>query len=102
MNSASSLTQPSSAEPRVCCQGRPRKYRPGHLGDAALVLDLPAVVEDGQLDEGVVEPEARRPDDGVDGDVGAVGEGHRGALGAGGARPHLDALLPCAAVGWSR
>ena len=29
MNSASSLTQPSSAEPRVCCQERPRKYRPG-------------------------------------------------------------------------
>ena len=27
--SASSLTQPSSAEPRVCCHGRPRKYRPG-------------------------------------------------------------------------
>ena len=26
---ASSLTQPSSAEPRVCCHGRPRKYRPG-------------------------------------------------------------------------
>ena len=28
MWAASSLTQPSSAEPRVCCQGRPRKYSP--------------------------------------------------------------------------
>src|SRR5829696_3710242 len=29
MNCASSLTQPSRAEPRVCCQSRPRKYTPG-------------------------------------------------------------------------
>src|SRR5215208_5745254 len=29
MNCASSLTQPSSAEPRVCCHSRPRKYKPG-------------------------------------------------------------------------
>src|SRR5215207_6757666 len=29
MNCASSLTQPSSADPRVCCQSRPRKYTPG-------------------------------------------------------------------------
>jgi hypothetical protein len=26
---ASSLTKPSRAEPRVCCQDNPRKYRPG-------------------------------------------------------------------------
>ena len=29
MYRASSLTKPRSAEPRVCCQVRPRKYRPG-------------------------------------------------------------------------
>ena len=36
---ASSLTQPSSADPLVCCQGRPRKYRPGVGCHAALVRD---------------------------------------------------------------
>ena len=82
--------------------GQAEEVQTGQLGDAALVLDLPAGVEDGQLDERVVEPEAGRPDDGVDGDLGAVGEGHRGALGAGGARPHLDALSARPRVDWTR
>src|SRR6478752_10144652 len=29
MCAASAPTKPSSADPRVCCQARPRKYRPG-------------------------------------------------------------------------
>ena len=80
MNSASSLTQPSSAEPRVCCQGRPRKYSPGTSVTPRSCLTCPRVVEDGQLDERVVEPEARRPHDASTASVGAVGERHRRAL----------------------
>ena len=63
--SASSLTQPSSAEPRVCCHGRPRKYRPGDGGDAALVHEAAVGVEDRRVDPRVVEPEAGGPDDGA-------------------------------------
>ena len=72
------------------------------LGDAAPVPEPPLLVEDGQLDEGVVEPEAGRPDDGVDRESGAVGERHRRAVRCGGASAHADALLARARGGLSR
>src|SRR3954453_6715217 len=75
--------------------GQAEEVQTWHLGDSALMLDLPAGVEDRQRDERVVEPEARRPDDSRDGDLGAVGEGHRRAPGAGRPWQHVDALSPC-------
>ena len=65
MNSASSSTQPSSADPRVCCQGRPEEVQPGRRRDAALVR--PPVRRRrgrGHVDERVVEAEAGGPDHG--------------------------------------
>ena len=52
----------------------------------------PSSSVDRQLDPGVVGPVAGRPDHGVDVQLAAVGEADRAALGADGARPHLDAV----------
>ena len=82
MKEASSATHPSSADPRVCCHGSPRKVQTGDGGDAAAVLDAPVGTEDREPHEGVVETEAGRPDHRADGLAAAVGEDQAVALGA--------------------
>src|SRR5690242_8872877 len=90
--SASSLTQPSSAEPRVCCHGRPRTYRPGDAVTPRLCMRWPVGVEDRGVDPRVVEFEAGGPDDGARLKPRAVAEGYFGARYADGPPTELDAL----------
>ena len=92
MNSASSLTQPSSAEPRVCCQVSPRKYRPGTSVTPRRWRTRPSESKTGSVDPGVVGSVARRPDHGVDVELAAVRERRRRARGADDARLELDAV----------
>ena len=91
MKAASSATKPSSAEPRVCCQERPRKYSPGTSVTPRRWRRRPVFGRHRQLDPRVVWPVAGRPDHGVDFQLATVGEADRAAVGADGARPHLDA-----------
>ena len=62
MWAASSLTQPNSADPRVCCQDRPTKCRPGEAVTPRLCR-RGRLVEHGGVDPPMVGPEAGGPDD---------------------------------------
>ena len=74
MCAASSSTKPSSAEPRVCCQGRPRKYRPGTSVTPRRWTRCPSRGHAGDVDPGVVGAVAGGPDDDAGVEAGAVGE----------------------------
>jgi uncharacterized membrane protein YdfJ with MMPL/SSD domain len=49
---ASSLTQPRSAEPLVCCHGMPRKYRPGAAVTPLWWTGWPSSSKTGNLERG--------------------------------------------------
>ena len=70
--------------------GEAEEAEAGDIGDAAAVTQAPLLVEDRQLDPGVVGAVARRPDDGVDLELAAVLEASRSPLGVDDARPDLD------------
>jgi hypothetical protein len=69
----SSATKPRSAEPRVCCLDRPRKYSPGCLGRPP-VHDVPVPHNTGDGDPAVVGVVSGRPYDHSDVQVAAVSE----------------------------
>ena len=81
--------------------GEAEEVEAGDIGDAAAVAQAPVLVEDRQLDPGVVGAIARRPDDGVDLELAAVFEANRVPVGVDDARLDLDpvALLELA---WAR
>src|SRR3954447_13773248 len=93
MNSASSLTQPSSSEPRVCCQSTPRKYTPGTSVTPRRCVTAPSSSKTGSCTK---EWSSRNPvahTTPSTASSGAVGERDAAALSRGRARPQLDAAL---------
>ena len=92
---ASFPTQPSSAEPRVCCQVRPSMYRPGEGVTPRVCRMRPwsSLACRTSIHEWSAR-EPGRPHHGVELGGAAVGEGHRPSGRAGRTGPEADAVAP--------
>lgn len=87
---ASAPTKPSSAEPRLVCQGSPR-VQPRDVGDARLLPDLPVDHYTGYVQPAVVGTEPGRPHHCVHRGHAAVREACRAAGEAGQPGAEVDA-----------
>src|SRR5687767_2477233 len=97
--SASSLTQPSSAEPRVCCHGRPRKYRPGEAVTPRSCTRWLLASKTGAWIHEWSSPEAGGPDDAARFKLRAVAERHLGARDVEGPLAQVDAVAASGGAG---
>jgi hypothetical protein len=93
MYSASSLTQPSRADPRVCLPGHAEEVEARDVRDAAPMAEAAVGIKHGKIDPRVVRPVARRPDHRVDLELAAVGEADRAPRCIYDPRPQLDSVV---------
>jgi len=102
MNSASSLTQPTNADPRVYWPGEAEEVEPRHIGDTAAMARLTGRrVEDRRLDPRPVRAISRGPDHRIHPEVAAIRERDRSSRGAQSPRLQIDAIA-AAQLAWTR